>query len=228
METPIIRSIRIDSIQHLTTSVLEFTFSLPNSSPMHFQAGQYGSVIIDASTRRQYSFCSSPKQTETIHIVIDTKPMGPGSQYFLGKKAGDTIQLLAPLGTFTLTPSPRKKIMIATGTGIAPLKSMILDIIGTADIQLLWGLRHEEDIYWKEEFNALTKQYPTFSYVISLSQPSEGWQGTRGRVTDHIQSIGALRECDYYICGNKQMVSDVKNSLLVHAVAADHIQTELF
>lgn len=228
MHTPVLHTALITTIQKHTDTVYEFTFVFPDTAPMQFAAGQYGTVIIDSTTRRQYSFCSSPKQPDTIKTVIDTKPMGAGSQYFLSKKVGDTIQILAPLGTFVITPSPKKKIMIATGTGIAPIKSMILDAVGTADIQLLWGLRHEEDIYWLEEFQLLAQQHPTFSYLLTLSQPTTAWGGTRGRVTDHIQQIEHTEENEYYLCGNKQMIDDVTDFLRDHAVATEQIKTELF
>lgn len=226
--TPTLRVAHIDAIEKLTPFVYEFTLSFPDHAPLHFHAGQYGTVIINASTRRQYSFCSSPTQIDAIHFVIDIKPMGLGSVYFLERKVGDTIQMLSPLGTFTVIPSPRKKIMIATGTGIAPIKSMILDTITTAPIQLLWGLRHEEDMYWHEEFTSFSRTYPTFSYMVTLSQPADSWTGTRGRVTDYMKDIENKQEHDYYLCGNKQMIQDVQTHLLAHGVPEGHIKTELF
>lgn len=228
MQTPALHTTRIQQIQKLTETVYLFTFSFLDTGAMQFQAGQYGTVIIDGATRRQYSFCSDPKQTETVQMVIDTKPMGPGSTYFLSKKVGDAIQLLAPLGVFTVTPSPRKKILIATGTGIAPLKAMILDAPQDVPMVLYWGLRHEEDIYWYEEFEALAKQYSSFTYTLSLSQPSDAWAGLKGHVTDQINRIEQMDAHDYYICGNQHMIADVQTVLLAHHVPEGQIKTERF
>ncbi|MFH0749382.1 MAG: FAD-dependent oxidoreductase [Candidatus Gottesmanbacteria bacterium] len=227
MQTPSLRTARIETIQKLTETVYVFTFIFLEPPDMSFQAGQYGTFIINSTTRRQYSFCSSPKYTNSVQIVIDTKPMGPGSTYFLSKQVGDTMQLLAPLGVFTLMPSPRKKVMIATGTGIAPLRSMILDCVGISEVTLLWGLRHEEDIYWHDEFQMLEKTYPTFFYTLTLSQPCDSWKGAKGRVGEYIQQEIAP-DNEYYLCGNKQVIVDVKTVLLANNVQEGQIKTELF
>lgn len=195
---------------------------------MQFQAGQYGTVIIDGVTRRQYSFCSNPRETSTVQMVIDTKPMGPGSKYFLSKKVGDAIQMLAPLGVFTMTPSLRKKILIATGTGIAPLKAMILDAPHDIPMVLYWGLRHEEDIYWQDELDAFVASYSNFSYHLILSKPKETWKGKIGHVTDYVTKEPDLSQADFYLCGNKEMIRYIKQLLLAHTVLGEQIKTELF
>jgi len=228
MQTPALHTARIKTIQKLTDTVYEFTFTLLDTTPMQFMAGQYGTVIIDSATRRQYSFCSDPKHTESVSIVIDTKPMGPGSLYFLSKKVGDAIQMLAPLGNFILEPTPRKKLCVATGTGIAPIRSMILSSIATMPLTLYWGLRHEKDMYWHDEFTKLAKQYPTFQYTLVLSKPEMQWQGKTGHVTDYLAEVKELMDTEYYLCGNKQMISDTKELLLAHHVPEGQIKTEMF
>jgi NAD(P)H-flavin reductase len=228
MQQPALHTARIKQIQKLTETVYLFTVSFLDTGAMEFQAGQYGTVIIDGATRRQYSFCSDPKQTDTVQMVIDTKPMGPGSKYFLSKKVGDAIQMLAPLGVFVMTPSPRKKILIATGTGIAPLKSMIFDAPHDIPMVLYWGSRHEEDIYWQEELTQFAASHPHFSYHLILSQPKATWMGETGHVTEHIAKEKDLSQADFYVCGNKQMIRDIKQLLLAHTVSEEQIKTELF
>jgi len=228
MQTPVLHTARIKQIQKLTDTVYEFTFTFLDTMPMEFQAGQYGTVIIDGATRRQYSFCSDPKQAGTVSMVIDTKPNGPGSKYFLLRKVGDAIQMLAPLGRFIVAPSERRKVMIATGTGIAPIRSMILENVKTTPMTLYWGLRHETDVYWDAEFTALAKQYPTFAYHLVLSQPtvSVAWQ--TGHVTDMLEKGLVSGDADYYLCGNTHMIAEVQSYLLAHKVPAEQIKTELF
>ena len=228
MQTPALHTARIKQIQKLTDTVYEFIVTFLDTTPMQFVAGQYGTVIIDGVTRRQYSFCSDPKHTDSVSIVIDTKPMGPGSLYFLSKKVGDALQMLAPLGNFILETSPRKKMLVATGTGIAPIRSMILDAIQTTPMTLYWGLRHEIDMYWDKEFTELAKQYPTFHYHLVLSKPEPSWQGKTGHVTDHLAEVGELLDTDWYLCGNKQMIADIKELLLAHHVPDVQIKTEMF
>lgn len=228
MQTPALHTARIKHIQKLTDTVYEFIVTFLDTTPMQFVAGQYGTVIIDGAIRRQYSFCSDPKMTDSVSIVIDTKPMGPGSLYFLSKKVGDAMQMLAPLGKFIVDPTPRKKTFVATGTGIAPIRSMILDTIQTAPMTLYWGLRYETDMYWDNEFTELTKQYPTFYYHLVLSKPEMSWQGKVGHVTDHLGEEKELMNTDWYLCGNKQMISDTKELLLARHVPDVQIKTEMF
>ena len=154
--------------------------------------------------------------------------MGPGSLYFLSKKVGDALQMLAPLGNFCIEPTPRRKVFVATGTGIAPIRSMLLHAIQTTPMTLYWGLRHETDIYWNKEFVDLAKQYPTFQYTLVLSKPETQWQGKTGHVTEYLADEGDLTDADYYLCGNKQMISDTKVLLLAHHVPDVQIKTEMF
>lgn len=228
MQTPALHTARIKQIQKLTDTVYEFTFTFLDTMPMEFQAGQYGTVIIDSTTRRQYSFCSDPKHADSVSMVIDTKPMGPGSKYFLSKKVGDAIQMLAPLGRFVVVPSERKKVMIATGTGIAPIRSMILENVATTPMTLYWGLRHETDVYWNNEFTELAKHYPTFVYHLVLSQPTGKVAWETGHVTDMLKSGLVSHDADYYLCGNTHMITEVQKYLLDHAVPEEQIKTEQF
>jgi len=72
-------------------------------------------------------FFSPTTNSSQFDIVVNVAPMGPGSQYFLSCRVGDTVEIIAPLGMFCLTDSPNKKVFVATGTGIAPFYSMIVD-----------------------------------------------------------------------------------------------------
>jgi len=217
----------------LTPTVILFTCTLTEPQKMQYTAGQYGAFIIDEKTRRQYSFCSAPGDPMTFEMVIDTAPMGAGSRYFLSRNTGDVLTCMAPLGTFVFdTASHRKKILVATGTGVAPLRSMTLDYLeheGTDDLTLYWGMRHEEDLYWVGDFQELSLRYPNFRFVVTLSQPSDAWEGKKGRVTSHIvQDEHNLPGSDYYLCGNRNMIADIKKQLADNRVPENQIHTEMY
>jgi len=227
MQTPSLSTVTIQQIDRLTPHVMHLTCTSSDPS-FSFLAGQYGTVVIDQTTRRQYSFCSSPQHKHAFEFVIDTTPQGPGSLFFLSKHVGDTFQMLAPLGTFVLETSPKKSVFVATGTGIAPLRSMILDAVGTQDMTLYWGLRYETDIYWNEAFEALARKHPTFHYTLVLSKPEDTWSGNRGHVTEYLSRHTVATDADYYLSGNKDMIVDVKTLLLAQHVPEGQINTELF
>jgi CDP-4-dehydro-6-deoxyglucose reductase len=183
-------TVKILKKEKLTDTVLLCTFRTITPDSLVFTPGQYASFIIDEKTRRQYSFCSAPKDPSRFEIAIDTSPMGPGSKFFLSINEGDQPVCIAPLGTFVFdVQSFRKKVLIATGTGIAPFRSMVIDYLtrgGTDDITLYWGMRHESDLYWVGEFQELSVKYPNFRFILTLSKPLDSWQGKRGRVTAHV------------------------------------------
>ena len=142
------------------------------------------------------------------------------------------MNFMGPLGIFTLDKaSPRKKILIATGSGIAPFRAMIHDYLengGSDDITLYWGLRYPEDIFWQEEFAVLSQKHPNFVFVLTLSQPIPNWQGKSGRVTAHLGEIQNPTASDFYLCGNKDMVDEVQDHLLAKSVPKEQIKSELF
>ena len=233
--------VTIEQKKQLTKTVFLFGLRLFNGQQLHFAAGQYVAFIIDDKTRRQYSFASAPNNPTTFEIVIDTLPMGPGSKFFIEKNVGDTTPCIAPLGTFIMDKTThRRKVMIATGTGVAPLRSMILDGLRSDgpkvmndELILYWGLRHEEDVYWANEFDALARERPNFRFFICLSQPTDAWQDSVsrrcGRVTNHLaQDERNLKDSDIYLCGSREMTGDIERQCIEFGVPPEQIHKELY
>jgi NAD(P)H-flavin reductase len=200
---------------------------------MRFLAGQYGSFIIDQMTRRNFSFTTSPHDPSNFGICADITPMGPGSIWLMKLKKGDTVDYLGPLGRFTLdAASAHPKVFIATGTGIAPLRSMIIEVLRSRShipIALYWGLRFKEDIFWDEEFTAYAASHQNFRYTLTLSRPPAGWIGRKGRVTEHVlREEKYLAKNEYYLCGNRPIINDIQQQLIERGVPENRIKTELF
>lgn len=230
MDKPSHYTATITSKKQITPHVYELTFSL-TSGEVRYTAGQYVSFIIDEKTRRQYSFCCPSTDSTKFDIVVDVAPMGPGSKFFLEKNVGDTVHILAPLGTFFLADSPRKKMFVATGAGIAPFRAMMEEYLtkgGKETIRLYWGLRFKEDIFWEELLTTWQLTYSNFRYHIVLSKPTNAWNGLQGHVTEHVFEEKHLEENDFYLCGKREMVREIQNQLLVKNVLKEQIKTELF
>jgi len=120
--------------RNLTGNIWLIRFHCEDSA-FSFIPGQYATVIIDEKTRRQYSFASAPSSLPEGEFLVDTTPMGKGSLFFLHADAGMKFQMLAPLGKFGVSDSPGKKVLVATGTGIAPFRSMLLNEMNNTNIK---------------------------------------------------------------------------------------------
>ena len=227
--SPQIHAAIVDSLTQVTPKV--YVARLQPIVPMQFIAGQYGSFIIDAKTRRNFSFATLPGG-KSFEICADITPMGPGSVWLMNLKPGYEAKFLGPLGRFMVDfESPNKPVFIATGTGIAPIRSMIYDFIrknSAKEVVLYFGLRYEEDIFWDDEFKNLIKRHAGFSYQLLLSQPNSDWKGKRGRVTDYVFVNDSLDKSDFYLCGSREMVREMTDRLLASHIEELQIKTELF
>jgi ferredoxin-NADP reductase len=234
MQPPALYTARLEDKVTLTPRFIQYMFELKNPLQMPFEAGQYVSIkVADRGDRRSYSICSSPNIQHGFELMVDLKPNGVGVQYLEGLQFGAEISLLGPLGRFVVTPTQTETALyfIATGSGIAPFRSMILDLLEKQDkrpIVLYWGLRQEQDMFWQLEFQELSKNYPHFSFQIILSQPQPEWPLNKGRVTDLVAALEKPVTAGYYLCGNGKMVTDVTAQLAAAGVDPTHIHSELF
>lgn len=224
----------VSAIERLASTFYLVQFNLTDANTIDFRAGQYVVFSIPApKLRHTMSIASTPKRRDAIEVLQDVAPGGQGSQWMLHLTPGNPVTFTGPLGRFAVNSvSSRKKVFVATGCGIAPLRSMILDYLssgGKEQVMLYWGLRHEEDMFWQEEFARLAGEYDTFRYLVTLSQPQDNWRGTRGRVTDHVtKEETTLAASEFYLCGNRQMIIDMRKQLADRNVPEDQIYTETF
>jgi NAD(P)H-flavin reductase len=122
-----------------------------------------------------------------------------------------------PFGTFLFRDPPSDSLLIATGTGIAPFRAMLQARLASnpsQQITLLFGVRHEEGLLYRAEFEALARQHSNFRFWPTLTRPTPDWKGRTGRVQQHLnEAIGPRRDIDVYICGLHQMVDEVRAQL---------------
>jgi CDP-4-dehydro-6-deoxyglucose reductase, E3 len=208
----------VTRVTDLTHDVREIEMLLRDPPAIAFAAGQFVSFRVPAETRagvvtRAYSIASPPSRRASIDLLFNLVPGGPGSTYLYSLQVGSRSQFRGPAGTFVLRDDPdRDLLLVATGTGIAPMRSMILTRLPcTRRVTLFWGLRHERDVYYEDDLHDLAARHPEFTYAITLSQPSPAWRGPAGRVQrlveEHIRSVSGLA---VYICGNASMIRSVR------------------
>lgn len=205
-----------------------------------FLAGQYVSLKVnEKGERRSYSIASTPDVNHGVTLVAEIIPNGKGSEYIKSLKPGDEVEILAPLGRFTVdweaVPKERKLLFVATGSGIAPIYSMINDLLinkrEIRPIRLHWGMRDESHIFWFDNFQRLAEQHPYFVFDMVLSRPSEGWELCRGHVQDCLgRDLGKEKMADWegYVCGSPKVVEEVKELLIKMGMPETQVHHEKF
>jgi NAD(P)H-flavin reductase len=225
---------RVARIRSLTHDVRELQLSLLDPRGIQFAPGQFVSFEIDRPGRltatRPYSIASSANRNTSIDLVLNRVPGGPGSEYLFGLREGDATTFKGPVGSFTLRDGERDLLFVATGTGIAPFRSMLwslADARSSRAITLFWGLRSEQDVYYQSELDDLRGRLPHFSFITTLSRPAGVWDGAVGRVTPLVESrITNVDNLEAFLCGNAAMIRDVRE--IIRAKGLCPIRTEQY
>lgn len=123
-----------------------------------------------------------------------------------------------PFGLFVPRHPERDALFVAHGTGIGPIRSILLDLLrrdSASQFTLLLGAREETSILYREEWEGLQKHESRFHFLPTLSQPSAGWTGRRGYVQRHLPEFFGQHDLAVYICGAPEMVQDVRSQFTV-------------
>jgi ferredoxin-NADP reductase len=205
-----------------STRLTEFTKHLEFEvrGPQHFGfvAGQWLSAKEHKpdgeEITRAYSIASPPNSSNRFAFCLNRVVDGFMSNFLCDLEPGAEVPFQGPFGNFILRPPMRDTLFIATGTGIAPFRSMLHWLLAEESrhqgrqLWLLFGSRTENDIYYHKEFLRLEAQHPNFQYLPTLSRGSAQWQGLRGYVQEHVPGIvGDRHHIHAYICGLDRMVS---------------------
>ena len=198
---------------------------------LEFIAGQYVSISIGGGERRAYSIVSTPSIKHAVELLVDIEPGGKGSTFMKNLKPGDAVEFMAPLGQFVMANEP-KLLFVATGSGIAPFKSMIGDLLedkkDTREIWLLWGLRQVEEMFWEEEWRQINEYYANFHYRLMISKPPGMWPLVSGHVDKELNDVALNQDWGVYLCGNKEMIAEVAQMVQNRGVDIKKIHQEKY
>ncbi|MDN0124328.1 FAD-binding oxidoreductase [Yersinia aleksiciae] len=223
---------RIDMITRLTDNVVEVILRVPPASKLHYLPGQYLDVIGDGGLRRSYSIANAPRTDGKLELQIREVEQGAMSSYWFGSaKPNDLLRLEGPLGTFCLRDKDANTIVfLATGTGIAPVKAMLEQLLNNPDlaagkkILIYWGGRTVDDIYWAPHFESLNAVF-----IPVLSRASADWQGRTGYVQNVLLDDGIdLTKAVVYACGSESMIHSAREALTVAGLPVKHFYSDAF
>jgi NAD(P)H-flavin reductase len=214
---------QVQSIKELTHDVRRLDLRLIEPNSIAFKPGQFISFEMpDPQTgrllTRAYSIASQPNRSGVITLLFNLVSGGPGSGFLFHLKAGEKTQFKGPAGHFYLRDDPNRELLfVASGTGIAPIRSMLLANAERSDpmpATLFWGLRSQRDLYYQEELVDLARRTPTLTVITTLSRPEPGWSGESGRVLRLVEErIASVKNLAVYLCGNSAMISDATSLL---------------
>lgn len=228
---------KINAMERLAEDVVAVTLRLPPGQVLPFYPGQYVDIVMRDGVRRSYSLANAPRADNLLELQIRQVPGGAMSAYwFAAAKVNDLLQVKGPLGSFFLRESVGKHVvMLATGTGIAPIKAMLEQIATQSpeqaprSITLLWGGRHPGDLYWNPCSVDLQKAGITLDYRPVLSRADEQWQGARGYVQDVLlQYRQDFRDTAVYACGSEAMIDSARAQLTAAGLELKHFFSDAF
>lgn len=221
---------RILSKKTVAKEIVEMRLEKP--AGFSYTAGQFVQFEIPDGEKpvlRAYSVASHPAE-ETLEFCIKMLPGGRASLFFTNASTETPIVFQGPNGKFTCGTPDFPLSFVATGAGLAPIWGIISDELNNKKnlqpMHLLFGVRSEEDVFWTDRLDALAKQFQNFSYRLALSQPQGAWGGKTGRVTaqlDHLSNDG-----HFFLCGNVEMVKDVRAAILAKDIPPANVHFEIF
>tara|TARA_R100001377_G_scaffold85293_1_gene71296 strand:+ start:7042 stop:8055 length:1014 start_codon:yes stop_codon:yes gene_type:complete len=208
---------RIHRLEKLAVDVLRVVLRIPPTQGFDFFPGQYIEVLKQGGARRSYSLANSSAANSLLELHIRFIPKGIMSEYWFScAKLNDLLWLNGPLGTFFLrNVAQRDLVFLATGTGFAPVKSM-LESLGhfsaqqmPRSVNVFWGGRTPEDLYWD-----LSSLAGTYNYVPVLSRANNNWDGVRGYVQNAlIRKSLNLDKAVVFACGSEAMIDSARQLL---------------
>jgi NAD(P)H-flavin reductase/ferredoxin len=226
----------LESIEELTPTIYGVTLRLVNPPVMSFTAGQFVNVEIPASASagaRAFSMANSPHNSSQIELIVKRLPGGRFGGYLeSAARLGDIVRLHGPLGSLRVRPSYRKIIMVAGGSGLAPLMSMLTDLAEKRDRRptvLFFGARTLDELYHLERIGQLCEMSSALEFVPVVQQPDLEWSGETGLVTEVVsRRMMSLRGYDAYLCGPAQMVEAARDVVLRLGVREPNVYYDTF
>ena len=222
---------KINIIEKLSDEIVRLVLRLPPGSNFQFNPGQYVNII-KGNLARSYSIANSSTQNNELEFFIKKYKSGLMSSYLFNEaKTNDLLRIEGPIGTFFMRNfSYDEIIFLATGTGVAPIKSILEDLEKSYkkyQNKIFWvivGARYKEDFFWEPNFKNLH-----IKYIPVLSRPDIDWSGAKGYVQDVVlkEEID-LENTQVYACGSNEMINSTKNLFFKNNLKENNFFSDAF
>ena len=222
---------KISVIEKLKDDVIKLVLRFPPNSNFKFNSGQYVNII-KGSLTRSYSIANSSDHKNQLEFFIKKYTNGLMSEYFFKEaKINDLLRLEGPIGTFFLRDSNYNNIVfLATGTGIAPIKSILEGLDKSHEqhqnkkMWVIVGARYQEDLFWEPNFKNLN-----IKYIPVLSRKVNDWNGAQGYVQDiTLKQQIDLENTQVYACGSNDMINSAKELFFKNNLKENNFFSDAF
>ena len=225
---------RVALLEKLSPDVVRLKLQLPANDIIQYHAGQYVEFILRDGARRSYSMANAPHTliesgAPMVDLHIRHMPGGKFTDHVFGAmKEKEILRIEGPYGSFHLQESPKPIVLLASGTGFAPIKAIIehMQFMGiTREAVLYWGGRRPQDLYMDEWVKARCAEMPHLNYVpvVSDALPEDGWSGRTGFVHQAVlQDFADLSGHQVYACGSPIVVDSARADYVAKAGLPEH------
>ena len=249
----------LTSKKQLVNNIYLFTFKLTDPSEINFIPGQYVILKVPkdgAYISRLYSISSSSQTKDTLELLVEIIPNGLGSNYLDQLEINNGVIFQGPAGLFKLRDNNKQKVFFVTGTGIAPIRSILNSNLKSPasrgeqisnphlksqNYQFFWGLKTFKEVCLFDEFKqlAINNQQLSFKICLSREKNLDSIPETDRQYFDlgHVDSCfyklatshqSLITNSDFYLCGGRNIVDSLRQGLLTKNISTDNIIFEKF
>ncbi|MEE9445508.1 MAG: CDP-6-deoxy-delta-3,4-glucoseen reductase [Cocleimonas sp.] len=227
---------RVSSLKKLSSNVMQMKLSLPAAERLKFRAGQYIEFILSDKTRRAFSLANTPSEDQELELHLRLVEGGKFTEHVFNQmKEKAIVRIEGPFGSFAIAEtSNRPLILMAGGTGFAPIKSMVEQLIEQGDTRLVhvyWGAQTKADLYLNEVAQAWDDSHLTINYqpVLSDADKKDDWKGSIGFVHKAVISdFNNLAGFDIYMAGSPAMIDAAKKAFIKKGMPEEQIFSDSF
>jgi CDP-4-dehydro-6-deoxyglucose reductase len=228
---------RVVEKTRLADNVMKLVLRLPRAQRLQFLAGQYVDILLPGGKRRAFSIASSPAREDEIELHVRHVDGGDFTGWVFNEmKLKDILRLEGPLGTFFVRHDApeRPMIMMGGGTGFAPLKAMIEDLLTHGDtrpVHLFWGARTIPELYHEPLIHQWVDEHTHIEYTPAISEPGDEriQDGFEGYVHEAvIDAYSTLAHHDVYMSGPPAMIDAARHAFLDHGVQEERLFYDSF
>ncbi|MBI3514070.1 MAG: 2Fe-2S iron-sulfur cluster binding domain-containing protein [Proteobacteria bacterium] len=224
----------VTAVERLCGSAVALRGKLMRNAKLGFYAGQYVNLTVPGTTeQRAYSMANPPEEPDALEFLVRLLDGGAMSEFLrAGPAPGTVIALKGPHGVFYRRERDAPMLMIAGGTGLAPMLAMLRQLAARGAsrrrITLCFGVTAQRDLFGLDVLERLSETLPGLERRVAIMHPDADWTGMRGVVTNLLQPADVTAAPDAYLCGPPPMIAAARAWLAAHGMPPDRVFAEEF